>query len=218
MTRDYKNAPRRSARSGGSGKVVFASIIIGLLMGIIVALGIALFLNRSPSPFANKTQQPEAKKAPEVKAPEVAKPLESPMPGIAKPGDKPRFDFYEILPGDKDPFKRPIEKPAKEAAQAVAAAPEPIPPPIKPAASKDSYFLQAGSFRSSAEADNLKARLALMGLEANVMPADVPNIGTMYRVRVGPYRSSDEMTTVKNQMAKGGIQASVVKMTAAQNN
>jgi cell division protein FtsN len=221
MTRDYKNSPRRAARGGGSGKTAFTGVVIGLLLGIITALGIALYLNRSPSPFVNKTQQLEPKKPAEAKAPET-KPMEpAPLPGMAKPGDKPRFDFYEILPGDKEATKRLPDKPAKETAPlnpsetAPAKAPESAP---AKAAGKDTYFLQAGSFRSAADADNLKARLALIGLQANVMQADVPNMGTMYRVRVGPYQSSDAMTMVKDQLAQNGIQASVVKLANGRNN
>lgn len=222
MTRDYKNSPQRAARGGGSGKTVFTGVVIGLLLGIITALGIALYLNRSPSPFVNKTQQPEPKKPAEANAPDAAKPMEpAPLPGMGKPGEKPRFDFYEILPGDKDATKRQPDKPAKEAAPAnhseagQAKALEPAP---AKAASKDFYFLQAGSFRSAADADNLKARLALIGLQANVMQADVPNMGTMYRVRVGPYPTSDAMTMVKDQLAQNGIQASVVKLANGRNN
>src|SRR5258708_19282094 len=57
----------------------------------------------------------------------------------------------------------------------------------KPGAPKDSYFLQAGSFQNPADADNLKARLALMGLEASVEPANLAEKGVWYRVRLGPY-------------------------------
>ena len=222
MPRDYKNFPKRSTRGGSSGKTVLTGIVIGLLLGIITALGIALYLNRSPSPFVNKTQQPEPKKPVEARTPEALKPIESSPPmTTAKPGDKPRFDFYDILPGDKDSAKQPPEKAVKETLPAKA--PEPIPAktpepaPSKPAAGKDIYYLQAGSFRSPSDADNLKARLALIGLAANVMTADVPTLGTVYRVRMGPYGSAEAMTSVKTQLAQNGIQASVVKLANGQN-
>ncbi|MES2353718.1 MAG: SPOR domain-containing protein [Pseudomonadota bacterium] len=217
MTRDYKNSPKRSARGGGSGKNVFTGILIGLLMGIATALAIALFLNHSPSPFKNSAQQPEPKKIGTIKKPETVKPLESanaPTPPAAP--EKPRFDFYEILPGEKDHSKRTVEKaPAKETP---APAKTPTPPAATPASNNLSYYLQAGAFRSSSDADNLKARLALMGLEANVAPAEVANVGTMYRVRLGPYKSSDEVNSRKTHLAQNGIQASVVKLSATQNN
>jgi cell division protein FtsN len=224
MARDYKNSPKRSTRGGGrSAGSVFTGIVIGLLMGIILALGITLYLNRSASPFANhKAQQPAPKKAVEAKKPEPVKPLESvDPPTVAKPAEKPRFDFYEILPGDKDPFRRTVEKtPPPEKAAKETPPPTPKAPETKTAtapASKETYYLQAGAFRSASDADNLKARLALMGLEANVAPAELPNVGTMYRVRLGPYKS-DQVASKKSQLSQSGIQASVVKSPATQHN
>ncbi|HVK57093.1 MAG TPA: SPOR domain-containing protein [Burkholderiales bacterium] len=224
MARDYKNSPKRSTRSGGrSAGSVFTGIVIGLLMGIILALGITLYLNRSASPFANhKPPQPAPKKVVEAKKPEPVKPLESvDAPTVAKPAEKPRFDFYEILPGDKDPSRRTAEKtPPPEKTVKETPPPTPKAPETKTATapvSKETYYLQAGAFRSASDADNLKARLALMGLEANVAPAELPNVGKMYRVRLGPYKS-DQVASKKSQLSQSGIQASVVKSPATQHN
>lgn len=234
MSRDYKKSPKRSARGGGSGRTVFTGILIGLLLGIIVALAIALFLNRSPSPFANRTQQTaESKKQAEVKKapPKPAEPIgdiESP-----KTAQKPRFDFYEILPGEKDPSRRlteqpqqpvtaekkdKVEKPAKEIATQEEKTKLQPTPSNTAEAGKNSFYLQAGAFKSSDEANNLKARLALMGLEASVSSATVPNVGTMYRVRLGPYKSTDQVNSTKTQLAQNGIQAGVVKVPVAKTN
>ncbi|MBA2689896.1 MAG: SPOR domain-containing protein [Burkholderiales bacterium] len=206
------------SKSGSSGKSIVTGIVIGLLLGIVVALGIALFLNRSPSPFANRVQPPEAKKPVESKRADAIKPLESGKPPV-QAGDRPRFDFYDILPGDKDPSRRPAEKAAPETASLPAKVPaiaknEPANKAAQTTrpSGKDVYYLQAGAFRSAAEADNLKARLALMGLQASVLPADIPNVGVMHRVRVGPYHSAGEAAPAKSQLAKNGIQANVVKL------
>ncbi len=226
MSRDYKKSPKRSARGGSSGRNVFTGILIGLLLGIIVALGIALFLNHSPSPFVNRTQQSsEAKKTAEAKKPKPAEPIENIEP--PKTTEKPRFDFYEILPGDKDPARRlteqhpPAEK--KENAPKERASHEEKPKPTQPQNNnadvvKNAFYLQAGSFKSSNEAGNLKAKLALMGLEATVSNAEIQNVGTMFRVRLGPYKSEDKMNATKNQLAQNGIHAGVVKVPAAKSN
>lgn len=229
MTRDYKNLPRSSARSGHSGKTIVTGIVIGLLLGIVIALGIALFLNRSPSPFVNKGLQREANKPGdrtpvETKRVDTAKPLQSEAPPQAK-AEPPRFDFYDILPGNKDPAEKPS---APDAKPALALKPAAAPKRQESAKTgglakaedgamlkgRDNYYLQAGSFRGAADADNLKARLALMGMEASVSAAELPNIGTMHRVRVGPFHSTQEITPLRSQLAKNGIQASVVKLSA----
>lgn len=226
MPRDYKNSLTRAGRNGGSGKTVLTGVVIGLLLGIVAALAIALFLNRSPSPFMNRMEQPALKKPAEA----TLKPFESQPPpafrGSAKADAKPRFDFYEILPADKEPArpggnnvareKSPVAEPPGAATDkgpvAIAA---PTPGGAAKVTSGVAWYLQAGAFRKAAEADNLKARLALMGLQASVSPAQIANVGTMHRVRVGPYQSADELKVVKSQLAKNGIVASVVKMSAA---
>ncbi|MCX7171328.1 MAG: SPOR domain-containing protein, partial [Proteobacteria bacterium] len=63
----------------------------------------------------------------------------------------------------------------------------------------------------AADADNLKAKLALIGLEASVQEVNVPDKGLMHRVRVGPFAKTDEMNRVRTQLAQNGIQATVVK-------
>ena len=81
--------------------------------------------------------------------------------------EKPRFEFYKILPGAEEPV---TEQQMKQAAKTGAPA--------------ESFLLQVGAFQNPAEADNLKARLALIGVEANVEPVDQAEKGTWYRVRV----------------------------------
>ena len=78
-------------------------------------------------------------------------------------------------------------------------------------ASGEVFYLQACAFQKSTDADNLKAKLALMGLETSVQEVNVPDKGLMHRVRVGPYAKPEDMNRVRNQLAQNGIQASVVK-------
>ncbi len=118
----------------------------------------------------------------------------------AKADEKPRFDFYTILPGkEQSVTERQVRDSAKQAA--------------KPGAPKESYFLQVGSFQNPADADNLKARLALMGMEANVEPANVAGKGVWYRVRLGPYTRVDEINRVRQQLTQNGVDVSLVKVT-----
>ena len=79
-------------------------------------------------------------------------------------------------------------------------------------ASKDVYFIQAGSFQNPADADNQKARLAILGFESSVEPANLPDKGTWYRVRLGPYNKVEEINRVRQALAQNGIDASLVKI------
>ena len=76
----------------------------------------------------------------------------------------------------------------------------------------EKYYLQAGAFEDPSEADNLKARLALMGVEASVQKVELPEKGTVHRVRVGPYLGSDDMNKARQQLSSNGINAAIVKI------
>jgi len=125
----------------------------------------------------------------------------------AKSPEKPKFDFYKILPGGEEPVS---DKDLKAAAKAAAAAKG------HPDLAKDVYFIQAGSFQNPAEADNQKARLAILGFESSVEPANLPDKGTWYRVRMGPYTKVEEINRVRAMLAQNGIDASLVKIKEPQ--
>jgi cell division protein FtsN len=116
--------------------------------------------------------------------------------------EKPKFDFYRILPGSEEPV---TEKEIRERARASAKGGQ-------QEAAKDVYFIQAGSFQNPADADNQKARLAILGFESSVEPANLPDKGTWYRVRMGPYAKVDEINKVRQALAQSGIDASLIKV------
>jgi cell division protein FtsN len=203
-------APRKS----GGG--ILLGLFLGLVVGILIAFGIVWYLNKAPLPFLDKTgsaaARDSAKAAQAISGNDPSVPAQ-PIALAGKPGDKvsekPRFDFYGILEG-----KSPVGGSAPPAA---APAPVPTPTPAESSATKaaaksaETFFLQAGAFQKPDDADNLKAKLAMMGIEANVQVANIPDKGKMHRVRIGPLASADEMNQVRTQLSQGGVQASVVK-------
>jgi cell division protein FtsN len=202
---------------------LFAGIIIGLLMGIFLALGVAIWLNRTSNPFVEKTRPAEA--LPSAKAAPMTAPTTGSGPVGNRPTDgaspdKPRFEFYQILPGEKDssgkkaadpaikePVKAPL--PAKEVAKEATKEAAKESAPIR--SLNETLYLQAGAFQSEAEAENLKAKIAFSGFEANVKPVNVAGKGTLYRVRLGPYKSQEEVNRIKGVLSQAGIGAAVVK-------
>ena len=71
-------------------------------------------------------------------------------------------------------------------------------------------MLQAGSFSSAADAEKLKARLALIGAEAHIQTASLPE-GMRYRVRLGPYKNEDEMKRVRNFLKQNEIDSTPMR-------
>ncbi|MFM9972772.1 MAG: SPOR domain-containing protein [Burkholderiales bacterium] len=150
---------------------------------------------KTPIPFIDKPK-PTERQAP------AAQNLKDAANAAAKDDGKPRFDFYRILPGQEEPVSNEQIKQAAAREKAGKAEPE----------SRETYFLQAGAFQSPADADNLKARLALLGLEANVEPTNLPDKGVMYRVRLGPYGKIEDINKIRGQMAQNGIEPSLVRV------
>jgi cell division protein FtsN len=195
-------ATRKS--SGGS---FLLGIFVGLLIGLAISLAVAFYLNRTPVPFT--VAKPKDDKAAAGKAPPIAGLPQnsgaSTSASAAPSGaEKPKFDFYKILPGAEETVS---EKELRERRRAAKSQ-----PPGQQEASKDVYFIQAGSFQNPADADNQKARLAILGFESSVEPANLPDKGTWYRVRLGPYKKVEEIDKVRQQLAQNGIDASLIKI------
>ncbi|MDK9702794.1 MAG: SPOR domain-containing protein [Sulfuritalea sp.] len=206
--------PRAPQKKSGGGTLV--GIFIGLVVGISIAFGVVWYLNKSPLPFQNKYEG--APKAESHKPAAGAAGGQGPAALPGKPGDKPaerqRFEFYNILEG-KQPAAPGTAAPAPAAPAAPGAATTPgvaVAPAVevKPAPS-EVFFLQVGAFAKAADADNLKAKLALTGLEAGVQEVSIPEKGTMHRVRVGPFRDPDEMNRARNLLSQNGVQGTVIK-------
>ena len=192
-TKDYNKNPKK--RSDGRGGSMFVGILIGLVLGLSIALGVAWYINKMPNPFREKTQVP----SPKADTAKASPPAKAADPASAEKG--PRFTFPEILKGDG------AEKPADKGEKTDKAS--------TPAA-KEAFFLQAGSFQNAPDADNLKARLALVGIEASIQTTNLPDKGVWHRVRIGPYADVEELNRVRSVLKQNGVDAALVKVREAE--
>lgn len=189
-----KSRRRRDGKKMRGGTLL--GLALGLCVGVLISFGVVWYLNKTPLPFVEKVTKPEAKPG------DAATPLL--LPG--KPGDKPiektgerKFEFYDILEGKKDPVPEagaPVSPAAPTAAETAG----------------ERLFLQAGAFQKQGDAENLKARLAMLGLEAGILAAEVPGKGTLHRVRVGPYAGTAQMNQARELLSQNGIRATVVRV------
>lgn len=174
-------------------------LVLGVLAGVLISFGVVWYLNKTPLPFVEKVTKPESTRE-NNNGGNGSKPVA--LPG--KPGDKPieksgerKFEFYDILEGKKQATPGAATAESTEAAGA--------------ASPSGSLYLQVGAFQKKADADNLRARLAMLGFEAGVVAGEVPDKGTMHRVRVGPYGSPEEMNRARTQLSQNGVPATVVR-------
>ncbi len=178
-------------------------IFVGLILGLAIAAAVAFYLGRSG--LSSPLPAPGA-------ARDAARGNKTDMPAGTVAPDKPRFDFYKILPGAEEPriggerkaFDKAIERPGDKAETIAKAAPGST-------KAADRMWLQAGAFASESDAETLKARLALTGWEAVVQSASLPDQGVRYRVRLGPFDNTDEVNRVKAELGKSGFDATVIK-------
>ena len=207
----------RASRASGRGGTLLG-VFIGLVVGLSLAAGVAYYVTKANSPYA--AQSARDARDPARDAGKGGKP-DAPAP------DKPRFDFYKILPGGEEPKVQVERKPAPDRAvvdqarekEAERAAPkvataEPSPkadPAAKAAKAGERFWLQAGSFAAESDAENLKAQLALAGWEAAVQQGTLPDKGVRFRVRLGPYDNTDELNRIKTELTRKGFDAAVIK-------
>jgi len=210
---------RASRKSGVGGTLI--GLFIGIALGLGLAAGVAFYVMKAGNPY-QPSAAPNAREA--AKEPAKAARAEPAVP------EKPRFDFYKILPGVEEPKVQPkaAERTAGDRATVErAATPDkgiarlddrPVATPEKmaepaPRAPKsgERFWLQAGSFASEGDAENLKAQLALSGWEASLQQATLPDRSVRYRVRLGPYDNTDELNRMKGDLAKRGFDVAVIK-------
>lgn len=226
MSRDMKPRKSQPAKKKKSGGGTLIGMFIGLVLGVGVAAGVVWYMNKSPLPFNKQVQVPKAdenvngKPAQHAQSqPATTQSQPQPMALPGKPGDpvpEKRFQFYDILPGKADavPDKaaKPEvkkEEPRKDEVKKDEAKKE-EPKKEESKESKTPLFLQAGSFSTAQDADNQKAKLAFMGVEAVVQQVMIQD-RTLYRVRVGPYTKIDELNKVRAELAKANIEAQLAK-------
>ena len=188
MSKDYKG-PAKKPRGGKSGAgSLLVGILIGLLLGLGIALAVAWYINKMPTPFVNRAMPPSKSEAPRNS---------DSVKSEAKAADgKPRFDFYKILPGSEEPVTEQQFKDAQD----------------KPALARETFYLQAGAFQNAPDADNLKARLALIGVAASVQTTTLPDKGVWHRVRVGPYTAIEDLNRARDTLKQNGIETTLIKV------
>lgn len=193
-TRSRKQATRGGSRSGVPAWIWLG---VGVLLGLVVAM---VFLGSDWAPMLRKNTGPQPN-------PEAVAPRETDPP-LVEAKDKPRknYDFYSVLP------EMEVVIPDSEiSAKARAEATQTPSTSTTPAVSANArYLLQAGSYPSAKAADEVKAKLAILGFVAQITPVTI-NGKTWNRVRLGPYASASELETAKAALSDNGFNAIALK-------
>jgi cell division protein FtsN len=193
-------------------------LIVGLLIGLALALAVALYVTKVPVPFVNKVPQRTA----EQDAAETEKNKNwDPNAGLGqKPGQKPpgAAGSSPTTAAPATPPAPPVATAPKASAPAGARDPAAILAAregagVKPTAAADpfNYFVQAGAFARPEDAEQQRAKLAIMGYEAKVTEREQSG-RTVYRVRIGPFPVKDTAEGAKDKLAGAGIESALVRV------
>ena len=164
-------------------------VFVGLLFGILVSIAVTLFITNGKSPFISKNTAGACIEINSALGDEDVINID------ADTG----FDFYDALPRDNLNY-------GNEEIQA------------DPDQNRDvNYYLQVGAFSEVSPADNLKAKLALMGFESVIMSVKIGD-STFHRVSVGPYIEFIKARNMREKLIKEGFKANLIKFTKPKTN
>ena len=179
MSQDY-----RTKKEINQTQALFTNgLFIGVLLGIILSIGVTLFITSGKSPFVLKETEGACIEINSSFGDEDV---------IAIDEDA-SFDFYENLPESNETYSKGNE--TLESSQRAI-----------------QVYLQVGAFSEESQADNLKAKLALMGYESVIMSARIGD-DTFHRVSVGPYEDNNEAKKIREKLIKEGFKANLIKLT-----
>jgi cell division protein FtsN len=206
--------------------------VVGLLVGLGIALSVAVYVTRVPVPFVdrgvsrkpaqdveeaerNKGWNPNAGLAtsPATVPPPVVIPDPAPEPLVAAPAEspaaptagKPVVQQPATAPGQADPLGELMR--ARTGAGNVAAPPAGAQVPADPF----TYFVQVGAFRAPEEAEAQRARLAMLGMAADITEREQSG-RAVFRVRVGPFNQKAMADATLEQLEINGVEAALVRV------
>jgi cell division protein FtsN len=226
--------PRLSSFGRQQGNTL-TGIIIGLIVGLGIAVAVALAITKGSTPFTEKSGKAKLAEPTAGQVSDPNKPLygskEAAREANRQMADKPKAPeadpLAQVIANMKDPadLKAEGKAPARPAAPAAAPTPAPAAPPAAAphelarvvaakadAAADDKviYFLQAGAFRDIADAENTRAKLALLGFEASVSDR-ASDAGVLHRVRIGPFSQVESMNKARAKLVDSGIDVAIVR-------
>lgn len=198
---------RNQARSKGKGKSSGSMpgwiwAMLGLSFGLAIAALVYITRPSQPLPGQAAMTKLEGKAAAADDAND-AKVSSKPEPATGKKGaiklppkEKPRFTFYDILPGQEVIVPSSV----------VAAAGKALP------GDDGLYVIQVAAYRTQEDADAQKAKLALIGMESRIEKITIDGKDTYFRVRVGPEKSLAKAHTLMARLEQNGVQAVLIKL------
>jgi len=201
MAQDYKHVSRAKGPNPAAGKSsAILPFLAGLSIGLLVAF--AVFLYHYQELLQGETPQITVRNA--ARPPGAATPsvTPEPAPDPATEPPAPTFDFYQILP-------------SREVSMSEWEAETPAADPVEPSADR-LFILQVGSFKTTEAADQIKAELALIGIEADVQRVVINGQDVLHRVRIGPFKSKQTFEDTRQRLIANDLDFVVLNLKTSE--
>ncbi len=175
-------------------------LIIGIVLGLGIAVAVALLVTKATIPFVNKAPravvaaEPEGTKLPDPNRSLYSKDVAVAPNAVPAGGIQPAPDTSVIAPPP------PNLAPGADGKAPIV---------DKSAPPTGITMLQAGAFSNTDDAESMRGRLALLGFESRVQPADREG-GKIYRVRLGPYARIEDLNRARQRLIENGVEATLV--------
>ena len=199
-----------SKKSEGQNGRFVPGLIVGLLIGLAVALGVALYVTKAPVPFINKLPQRTAEQ--DVEEAKRNQNWDPNAPLASKTVNKAASGVVSVAPQASAPVApvpaavaTPVPEVAKKAETKPAAA------SAAPAGDPFVYFVQVGAFTRADDAEQQRAKLALLGFAAKVTEKEQSG-RTVFRVRLGPLDTREEADGLQQKVQAAGVEANLVRV------
>lgn len=207
MAKDYAKAKAKTEAPNAAKSLsqTLAMWLSTILLIFLFALGL-FFLSHQEQLNGHKTHSVVVRKE------------QKPQPQqVAQKSNKPRFEFYNLLTSDKTQHHQPAQtnERAKEDEQAAQAERAPGTTVVETATPTVDHFfyLQVASFQSNADAETMKAKLALAGYAVTIKRTQIRN-RYWHRVYIGPYSNKGDaaaaQATLKRYRLKGLIRSELI--------
>jgi cell division protein FtsN len=203
-----------SARSGQHGGFV-VGLVVGLLVGLAIALGVALYVTKVPVPFINKVPQRTAEQ--DAAEAEKNKNWDPNAPLSGKNAARPASGAPTGIVPPPAASAPAVAAPASSTRDPAAIlADRTVPPAVKGqalplGADPFVYFVQAGAYARTEEAEQQRAKLAILGFQGKLSEREQSG-RTMYRVRIGPFDRKEDADAAKDKLTSASIEAALVRV------
>jgi hypothetical protein len=186
MARDYKSKRRRPP--GFSG---WTGALCGLGVGLAIA-GIVYIKDHRPDAPVVRSGKSDKRKSHGNELPDA----DSQAAGADETAKS--YDFYDMLPK----FEMVVPEKEKDVRPDAKSIPE---------TRRGTYVLQAGSYKNFADADRVRAKLALQGVESKVQKVSVDN-DTWLRIRIGPVSKLEELNRLRQILRRADVDVLVIRV------